>query len=115
MQAINAFEEMLAFDANTLIFKFYMHISKEEQEVQLQQRLDDATKFWKHNDADWEERKLWDEYMAAYEYAFNESTIPWYICPVDNRWYRDYFIAKTMVDALEKLDMPLPKPAKKRK
>ncbi len=112
MQAINAFEELLAFDANTLIFKFYMHISKEEQEVQLQQRLDDPTKFWKHNAGDWEERKLWDKYMAAYEYAINESSIPWYICPVDNRWYRDYFIAKTVVEALEKLDMQLPKPVK---
>lgn len=115
MQAINAFEELLSFDANTLIFKFYMHISKEEQEVQLQQRLDDPTKFWKHNDGDWEERKLWDQYMTAYEYAFNESTIPWYICPVDNRWYRDYFIAKTLVDTLEKLNMELPKPTVKKK
>lgn len=111
MQAINAFEELLTFDANTLIFKFYMHISKEEQEIQLQQRLDDPTKFWKHNDGDWVERKLWDEYMAAYEYAINESVIPWHICPVDNRWYRDYFIAKTLVEGLEKLKLQLPKPA----
>ncbi len=110
MQAINAFEETLAFDANTLIFKFYMHISKEEQEIQLQQRLDDPTKLWKHKDADWEERKHWEAYMEAYEYAINESTIPWYICPVDNRWYRDYFIAKTLVEGLEKLNMQLPKP-----
>lgn len=112
MQAINAFEELLAFDAGTLIFKFYMHISKEEQEIQLQQRLDDPTKFWKHNDADWEERKFWDKYMAAYEYAINESAIPWYICPVDNRWYRDYFIAKTLVGGLEKLNMQLPVPVR---
>ncbi len=112
MQAINAFEELLAFDANTLIFKFYMHISYEEQGIQLQQRLDDPTKFWKHNAADWEERKLWDKYIAAYEYAINESTIPWHICPVNNRWYRDYFIAKTLVEGLEKLDMAFPKPAK---
>ncbi|MCY7330531.1 MAG: hypothetical protein LH618_18415 [Saprospiraceae bacterium] len=47
--------------------------------------------------------------MAAYEYAIIESIIPWYICPVDNRWYRDYFIAKTMVQGLEKLKMQLPK------
>ena len=113
MAAINAFEELLEFDNNTLIFKFYMHISKEEQELQLQQRLDDPTKFWKHNDGDWEERKHWDTYMTAYEYAINESSVPWHICPVDNRWYRDYFIAKTMVDALEKLNMQLPVPEKK--
>ncbi len=113
MAAINAFEELLEFDNNTLIFKFYMHISKEEQEIQLQQRLDDRTKFWKHNEGDWEERKLWDAYMEAYEYAINESSVPWHICPVDNRWYRDYFIAKTMVDALEKLNMQLPPLEKK--
>ena len=113
MAAINAFEELLEFDNNTVIFKFYMHISKEEQEIQLQQRLDDQTKFWKHNEGDWEERKLWDAYMEAYEYAINESSVPWYICPVDNRWYRDYFIAKTMVDALEKLNMQLPVPERK--
>ncbi|MEO6760153.1 MAG: PPK2 family polyphosphate kinase [Saprospiraceae bacterium] len=110
MQAINAFEELLAFDANTLIFKFYLHISKDEQEKQLQQRLDEPEKFWKHNPGDWEERKLWDKYLAAYEYAINQSTIPWHICPVDNRWYRDYFIAKTMVEEMEKLKMEFPKP-----
>ncbi len=108
MAAINAFEDLLAFDNNTLIFKFYMHISKEEQEVQLQERLDDPSKFWKHNDGDWEERKLWDEYMAAYEWAINHSTTPWHICPVDNRWYRDHFILKTMVEVLEKVEMKLP-------
>jgi len=113
MAAINAFEDLIQFDNNTLIFKFYMHISYEEQEIQLQQRLDDPTKYWKHNDADWEERKLWDKYMEAYEYAINESTTPWHICPEDNRWYRDYFFAKTMVDVLEKLDMKLPVPEKK--
>jgi len=108
MAAINAFEELLHFDNNTHIFKFYMHISKEEQEIQLQQRIDDPSKHWKHNDSDWEERKLWDKYMAAYEYAINESTIPWHICPVNNRWYRDYFIAKTLVEYFEKLGMKLP-------
>lgn len=112
MNAINAFEELLLKDNKTQVIKFYMHISKEEQEIQLQQRLDDPTKFWKHNDGDWEERKHWDEYMKCYEYAINNSAIPWYICPVDNRWYRDYFMAKTIVEVLEKLDMKLPgKPA----
>lgn len=112
MAAINAFEDLIQFDNNTLVFKFYMHISHEEQGIQLQQRLDDPAKFWKHNDNDWEERKLWDKYMEAYEYAINKSTTPWYICPVDNRWYRDYFMAKTLVEGLEKLDMKLPAPKK---
>ncbi|HLP94715.1 MAG TPA: PPK2 family polyphosphate kinase [Saprospiraceae bacterium] len=108
MAAINAFEDLIQFDNNTLIFKFYMHISHEEQGIQLQERLDDPSKYWKHNDGDWEERKLWDSYMEAYEYAINKSTTPWHICPVDNRWYRDYFMAKTIVEKLETLDMRLP-------
>ena len=108
MKAINALEELLTFDNNTLVIKFYLHISKDEQEKQLRQRLDDPEKFWKHNPGDWKEREHWDEYMSAYEYAINHSTIPWHVCPVDNRWYRDYFIAKTMVEQLEKLNMQLP-------
>lgn len=108
MQAINAFETMLEQDNQTHIFKFYMHISLEEQEKQLRQRMEDPKKFWKHNPGDWEERKLWTKYMEAYEYAINNSVIPWYICPVDNRWYRNYFIAKTLANALEELHMKMP-------
>lgn len=108
MAAINAFEELLLFDNNTHIFKFYMHISKEEQAIQLRQRIDDPSKHWKHNAGDWDERKCWDQYMEAYEYAINNSQLPWYICPVDNRWYRDYFIVKTLTSYLENLNMKLP-------
>lgn len=108
MKAINAFEELLAFDNKTLVIKFYLHISKDEQEKQLRQRMEDPEKFWKHNPGDWKERELWDKYMDCYEYAINNSSIPWHICPVDNRWYRDYFIAKVMVEQMEKLDMEMP-------
>ena len=108
MQAINAFEELLEFDNNTLVLKFFLHISKEEQEIQLQQRKDDPEKFWKHNPGDWKEREYWDQYMGAYEYALNNASIPWEICPVDQRWYRDYFIAKSIVARLESLNMQYP-------
>ncbi|MCB0528718.1 MAG: polyphosphate kinase [Saprospiraceae bacterium] len=108
MRAINAFEETLVFDNNTHVFKFYMHTSKDEQEKQLLERMQEPEKYWKHNPGDWEERKFWDQYMEAYEYAINNSSIPWYICPVDQRWYRDYFISKTLVEALEKLHMKMP-------
>ena len=115
MEAINVFEEMLAFDNQTEVIKFYMHISKDEQEIQLRQRMEDPNKYWKHNDSDWAERERWDQYMEAYEYVLNKSTTPWYICPVDNRWYRDYFMAKTIVERLEKLDLKVetPKPTLK--
>lgn len=109
IQAINAFEELLQFDNNTIILKFYLHISKEQQEKELRERMTDPQKYWKHNAADWEERKLWDEYIRCYEDVINRSTIAWTVTPVDQRWYRDYVIAKTILDALEKLDLQYPK------
>ncbi len=109
MQSINAFEQLLAYDNHTEVFKFYLHISKEQQQIELQQRLDEPEKYWKHNDGDWREREMWSDYMRCYEDAINRcSAIPWTIVPVDQRWYRDYVIAKTMVERLEKLDMKYP-------
>lgn len=112
MNAINAFEELLAFDNHTVIFKFYLHISYEQQEKELKERIQERDKNWKHNPNDWKEREHWDEYRRYYEYAINNSSIPWTIVPVDERWYRNYIVAKTMVEQLEKLNMeypPLPK------
>jgi PPK2 family polyphosphate:nucleotide phosphotransferase len=108
MAAINSFEELLKFDNNTHIFKFYMHLSQDQQKLELQERIDDPTKHWKHNPGDWEEAKLWDEYMKCYEYAINNSKVPWHIIPVDQRWYRDYTISNIMVKELESLNMQLP-------
>lgn len=108
MKAINAFEELLAFDNNTAIFKFYMHISYDQQKEELEERINEADKHWKHNPGDWKERERWDDYMRCYEYAFNHSNIPWVIVPVDKRWYRDYIVAKTLVEVLEKLNMQYP-------
>jgi PPK2 family polyphosphate:nucleotide phosphotransferase len=108
INSINAFEELLQYDNNTTIVKFYMHLSREEQRKQLQERLDEPEKYWKHNDNDWKEAELWDDYMRCYEDIFARCTIPWHICPCDQRWYRDYFVAKKMVETLESLDMKLP-------
>lgn len=108
MKAINAFEENLKNDGKTTVVKFYLHISPEEQLQKLKERTENPKKFWKHNDADWEERKSWDKYMGAYEYAINESTIPWHIIPCDQEWYRDYVAAKTLLEILEKLKLSLP-------
>ncbi|MFN7120201.1 MAG: PPK2 family polyphosphate kinase [Saprospiraceae bacterium] len=108
IQAINAFEELLHFDNNTIILKFYLHISKEQQEKELHQRLTEPDKHWKHNPGDWKERELWDEYRRCYEDAINRSTIPWTVVPVDQRWYRDYIMSQTIVTALEKLDLQYP-------
>lgn len=108
MHAINAFEELLAFDNNTKVLKFYMHISPERQLEKLQERIDDPSKNWKHKVEDWEERKLWPEYMEAYEYAINNSQIPWHIVPCDKRWYRNYQIAKIVLNTLNDMHPELP-------
>ena len=108
MRAINAFEEVLLKDNNTQILKFFLHISPEKQVEKLQERIDDPKKRWKHNDSDWEERKLWDQYVEAYEYAINNSTIPWHIIPVDHQWYRDYVAMKIVRDTLKGLNMVYP-------
>jgi polyphosphate kinase 2 (PPK2 family) len=113
MNAINAFEDLLTFDNHTTILKFYLHISKEQQLLELQERKDDPAKLWKHNDGDWEERGHWEDYMRCYEYVFEHSKIPWTVVPVDARWYRDYLIAKKVCETLESLDLEYPfKPLK---
>ncbi|RLD18904.1 MAG: polyphosphate kinase, partial [Bacteroidetes bacterium] len=108
-EAINNFERNLMRDNNTTILKFYLHISESEQKVQLQQRIDDPSKSWKHNDGDWEERKKWKEYMRCYTDVINRSEIPWIIAPVDQRWYRDFFVASRILEAMESLNLQVPK------
>lgn len=108
MKSINVFEETLQYDANTTIIKFFMYMSEEEQLKQLTERIEEPKKYWKHSDGDWEERKLWDKYMKAYEYILNSSVIPWTILPCDQEWYRNYVAAKTICDKLESLKMKLP-------
>lgn len=108
IESINALETLLQYDNNTTTLKFYMHVSKKEQQKQLEERINDPEKHWKHNDNDWQEAEHWDDYMRCYEDVFNRSTIAWHICPCDQRWYRDYFVAKRVVEALEAMNMKLP-------
>lgn len=108
MEAINAFEKLLTFDANTLVLKFFLHTSKDQQKIELQERLDDPEKNWKHNDGDWKEREHWDKYMKAYQDVLNWSEIPWTVTPVDERWYRNYIVAKTVAEAMRKLKLKYP-------
>lgn len=108
MNAINAFEELLTFDNNTTILKFYLHLSFEQQALELQERIDDPEKHWKHNDNDWKEREHWDKYMSCYEYVFANSSLPWHITPVDVRWYRDYLISKKVCETMEAMNLQYP-------
>jgi polyphosphate kinase 2 (PPK2 family) len=109
-RAINDFEQLLAEHNATLILKFYLHISQEEQQARLKERLENPTKQWKYKARDFEEAGLWDRYMQMYEEVFEHcDAIPWTIVPSDQNWYKEYIIAKTLMDALESLDMKYPK------
>src|SRR5512141_2289725 len=109
---INAFEQMLS-ETGTTILKFYLHIDKDEQKERLQARLDDPNKHWKFRRGDLQERKLWPEYMQAYEDVLNKtSTVAasWYVVPANHKWYRDLVISSILVDTLEGLKMKFPEP-----
>ncbi len=109
-QHIADFEKMLT-ETGTTILKFYLHISKEEQLIRLEERKTDPAKNWKHNPKDFEERKLWDNYMKTYERIFEDCGKPvkWDIIPADKNWYRDYLIAERVYEALKGLKCELPK------
>ena len=108
---INNFERMLA-DEGTTIIKFYLHISPEEQEQRLLERLEEPAKRWKFNPGDLEERKLWSQYRKAYEAMLSKTSTdwaPWYVIPANRNWYRNLLISSILVDTLEKLDPQYPK------
>ena len=111
---INAFEEMLA-DENVVIMKFYLHISKEEQKRRLESRLKDAHKNWKFNPGDLEERKRWDDYMAAFEDALGKCSTeraPWYVIPANKKWFRNWAVSDVIDRTLKTLDLEYPKAMK---
>ncbi|MEO6723762.1 MAG: PPK2 family polyphosphate kinase [Blastocatellia bacterium] len=100
---INAFEKLLA-EANTIVLKFYLHISKDEQQQRLLEREQDATKYWKLSAGDWKEREHWDGYMQAYEDALNRCGAPhapWFIVPANKKWFRNLAVAEAVVNALK--------------
>jgi PPK2 family polyphosphate:nucleotide phosphotransferase len=111
-EQINAFEEMLAEEGTTLL-KFYLHIDLDEQKERLQARLDEPPKRWKFNPGDLEERKLWSDYMQAYESVLSKtstSRAPWYVVPANRKWYRNLVIGTVIVETLESLGMQYPTP-----
>jgi PPK2 family polyphosphate:nucleotide phosphotransferase len=110
-QIVN-FEQQLA-EEGTTILKFYLHISKDEQKKRLEARLADAEKHWKFSVGDLAERKLWADYMAAYQDAINKTSTeaaPWYVVPANKKWYRNLVIASVIVNTLEGLKMSYPQP-----
>ncbi len=104
------FERMLT-DEGTLVLKFCLYIDQKEQKKRLLERLSDPTKQWKFNPNDSQERKLWDQYMLAYETMLNKTSTefaPWYLIPANHNWYRNLVIASVIVDKLESLNMQYP-------
>ena len=110
--SINNFERLLC-DEGTTIVKFFLHISKEEQQERLQERLTDSKKYWKFSLKDLEERKLWDDYQEAYEDALTRCSTkyaPWHIVPADRKWYRNLCVSRILVQTLEEMDPHFPQP-----
>jgi len=109
MKAINEFENLLVEHNNTTILKFFLHVSHDEQLKRLNERIKDRQKQWKYNKEDFAESSLWNKYIEMYEDVFDQcSKVPWNIIPADQKWYKDYLVAKTVRDALEKLDLQYP-------
>jgi len=110
---INRFERNLV-ENNVTLLKFFLHISREEQEKRFEERLHDPRKKWKFSKADAVERKRWDDYVAAYEAVLSRCSTeyaPWFIIPSDHKWFRNLAISRIIVETLEEFDMQYPKSA----
>lgn len=109
MKAINDFEELLQRHSNTHILKFYLHVSPEEQQQRLQERIKDPEKQWKYNERDFEEAKLWKVYMKMYQECFQScNKVPWTVVPADQNWYKEHLIATKLHQVLISLKMQYP-------
>ena len=107
---INDFERQLT-ETGTTIIKCFLHISKGEQKLRLQARLDDPTKTWKFNPNDLKERALWPQYMQAYENAIKSTSTehaPWYIVPADSKTNRNLLISRLLLDTLKNMKLKYP-------
>jgi PPK2 family polyphosphate:nucleotide phosphotransferase len=111
------FEDIRAFERHvgrngTLILKFFLNVSWEEQRKRFLERIDEPAKRWKFSMADVEERKLWDKYIDAYEEVIRETSrpeAPWYVVPADNKWFTRLVVAAALVEALDRLKLEYPK------
>lgn len=109
-EEIRDFEKYL-INNDTVLLKFFLHISKDFQQEKLEERLENPEKNWKFSEADLKERKFWDQYQDCYsDVLTNCSTkhAPWHIVPANHRWFRNYMILSTIVETLEKLPLAYP-------
>ncbi len=108
---IARFEDYLTRQG-TVILKFFLHVSREEQKKRFMERLDNPEKNWKFSAADVRERKFWDSYMHAFEEAIRATAskqAPWYVVPADHKWFTRLLVAAAIVEAVEKLELTYPK------
>jgi PPK2 family polyphosphate:nucleotide phosphotransferase len=111
-EQINLFERILV-ENGTVILKFMLHISPEEQRERLLARLEDPEKYWKFNAGDLKERKLWEEYTEAYREMLERTSTalaPWYVVPADDKRIRDVMVARTVTETLARMDPRYPGP-----
>jgi PPK2 family polyphosphate:nucleotide phosphotransferase len=109
-QDIRNFEKYLSRNG-TVVRKFFLHVSKEEQKKRFLERIDNPDKNWKFSSADAKERGYWDEYMKAYEDMIRNTATkhsPWYVVPADNKWFTRLVVASAVIDALSSLDLEYP-------
>lgn len=109
-QIINEFEHITSKNG-TVILKFFLHISKEEQRQRLLARIDNEEKNWKFSGADIRERGFWNEYQTAYEQALSATSTeraPWFVIPADNKWYARLSIASVILHHMRKLNLSYP-------
>jgi PPK2 family polyphosphate:nucleotide phosphotransferase len=107
---INDFEKYL-YENGTIILKFFLHISKEEQKRRLLKRIETPGKNWKFSAADIDERKYWDKYQQTYAEAISSTSkkhAPWYIIPADHKWFTHYAVSQIIVETLENIKMSYP-------
>ncbi len=108
MRFINHLEEYLE-ESNTIILKFYLHVSAEEQMARIERRLSNERKKWKYDPSDVRDAGKRDKYLAVYEKVFTEcNVVPWIIVPADAKWYRNLVVAETIVETLESLKLKFP-------
>lgn len=107
---LNDFEHLLTH-CGTKILKFYLHISEKEQRESFYDRVTDPRKQWKYGEEDFDKAKKWPAYREAYQDIFEHCgpDLPWHIVPSDQNWYKEYYIAKTVVKTLRSLNMEYPK------
>ncbi len=107
---INDFEKYL-YENGTIILKFFLHISKDEQKKRFLKRIDTPEKNWKFSSSDIDERKYWDKYQQAYAEAISATSqkhAPWYIIPADHKWYMRYAVSQVIVETLDGIKMSYP-------